>query len=95
MSKNVELLVEPDSPEARRDFLRKCGWFAAVTPLAIASLLAVASKPTEARASTYGGSNSQGDNNQGDNNQGNNNQGNNNRGNNNQGNNSQGSNPQQ
>ena len=54
MSKNVELLVEPDSPEARRAFLRKCGRFAAVTPPAMTMLLSVASVPTEARASTFG-----------------------------------------
>jgi hypothetical protein len=31
MSKYPKLPLEPDSPEARREFLRKCGRFAAVT----------------------------------------------------------------
>ena len=61
MSKNVELLVESDSPEDRREFLRKCGRFAAVTPPAMTLLLSVASVPTEARASTFG-NNGQGQN---------------------------------
>ena len=47
-------LVDPDGVNARREFLKKCGRFAAVTPPAITMLLAVASKPTEARASTIG-----------------------------------------
>ena len=54
MSKRPELPLEPDSPEARREFLRKCGRFAAVTPPAMTMLLSVASVPTEARASTFG-----------------------------------------
>ena len=62
MSKHPELpLDEPDSPEDRREFLRKCGRFAAVTPPAMTMLLSVASVPSEARASTFG-NNSQGQN---------------------------------
>ena len=51
--------------DARREFLKKCGRFAAVTPPAMALLLSVASVPTQARASTigWGGGNSQGGNN--------------------------------
>ena len=43
--------------EARRAFLVRCGRFAAVTPAAIALLLAVSSVPQEAHASTIGRSN--------------------------------------
>src|SRR5262245_54194997 len=42
MSKYPKLPLEPDSPEARRDFLRKCGRFAAITPPAMTMLLSVA-----------------------------------------------------
>ena len=38
--------------EARRQFLAKCGRFAAVTPPAMTMLLSVTLKPTEAHAST-------------------------------------------
>jgi hypothetical protein len=62
MGKYPELPLEPDSPEDRREFLRKCGRFAAVTPPAMTMLLSVASKPTEARASVFGSSNNQGQN---------------------------------
>ena len=61
MSKRPELPLEPDSPEARRAFLRKCGRFAAVTLPAMTLLLSVSSVPTEARASTFG-NNGQGQN---------------------------------
>ena len=61
MGKYPELPLEPDSPEDRREFLRKCGRFAAVTPPAMTMLLSVASKPTEALASTFG-NNGQGQN---------------------------------
>jgi len=57
-------LMEPDSISARREFLKKCGRFAAVTPPAMAMLLSVASVPSEAHASTWGGNN-QGGNSQG------------------------------
>jgi hypothetical protein len=57
-------LIEPDSISARREFLKRCGRFAAVTPPAMAMLLSVASVPTEAQASTLGGNN-QGGNSQG------------------------------
>jgi hypothetical protein len=40
--------------EARRAFLVRCGRFAAVTPPALATLLAVSSVPQEAHASTIG-----------------------------------------
>jgi hypothetical protein len=54
MSKHPELPLEPDSPEDRREFLRKCGRFAAVPPPAMTMLLSVASVPSQARASTFG-----------------------------------------
>ena len=38
----------------RREFLKKCGRFAAVTPPAMALLLSVSSIPKEAHASTIG-----------------------------------------
>ncbi len=70
---------DADQESARRAFLKRCGRFAAVTPPAMTMLLAVASTPTEARASTIGwksggrgytvGGNSQGQN-QGGNSQG-------------------------
>jgi hypothetical protein len=56
----------PSNPDDdRREFLRKCGRFAAVTPPAMAMLLSVASTPTEAHASTIGrrGGDQGGDNN--------------------------------
>ena len=40
--------------QERRDFLRRCGRFAVVTPPAMAILLTVSSVPREARASTIG-----------------------------------------
>jgi hypothetical protein len=57
-------LIEPESISARREFLKRCGRFAAVTPPAMAMLLSVASVPSEAHASTWGG-NKQGGNSQG------------------------------
>jgi hypothetical protein len=56
---------DPAELKARREFLRRCGRFAAVTPPAMTMLLAVATTPTEAHASTYGWGNQ---NNQGQNN---------------------------
>jgi hypothetical protein len=48
----------PSAPDDdRREFLRKCGRFAAVTPPAMTMLLAVASNPAAAHASTIGGGN--------------------------------------
>jgi hypothetical protein len=41
--------------QERRDFLVRCGRFAAVTPPAMTMLLAVAAKPIEAHASTVQG----------------------------------------
>lgn len=48
--------------EARRQFLARCGRFAAVTPPAMALLVSVAAAPDEAHASTVpgGGQNGQG-----------------------------------
>jgi hypothetical protein len=63
---------DPTESNARREFLLRCGRFAAITPPAMTMLLAVATTPTEAHASTYGWGNQ---NNQGQNN---NNQGKNN-----------------
>ena len=49
----IELeLGTPPEVEARREFLAKCGRFAAVTPPAMTLLLSVTLKPTEAHAST-------------------------------------------
>ena len=67
MSENPELPVPPDSLDDRREFLRKCGRFAAVTPPAMTMLLSVASKPTEAHASTFGNSQGRNGNSQGQN----------------------------
>jgi hypothetical protein len=39
--------------EARRQFVSRCGRFAAITPPAMTMLLAVASKPNQAHASGY------------------------------------------
>ena len=54
MDKSPEVPVDSGSPEARREFLKKCGRFAAVTPPAMALLLSVSSVPHEANASTIG-----------------------------------------
>jgi hypothetical protein len=54
MSKRPELPLDPDSPEARRDFLTKCSRFAAVTPPAMTLLRSVSSVPRKARASIIG-----------------------------------------
>ena len=45
--------IEKERQE-RREFLRRCGRFAAVTPPAMATLLVVSSVPKEAHASTIG-----------------------------------------
>jgi hypothetical protein len=45
---------DPTEDEDRRQFLLRCGRFAAVTPPAMTLLLAVAATPSEARASTIG-----------------------------------------
>jgi hypothetical protein len=55
--------ADSEDQDARREFLKKCGRFAVVTPPAMTMLLAVSTVPTEARASTIGwgqGGNSQG-----------------------------------
>ena len=54
MDESPEVPLDPGSPEARREFLKKCGKFAAVTPPAMAILLSVSSVPQEAFASTIG-----------------------------------------
>jgi hypothetical protein len=56
MDKDTLELGTPAEVEARREFLKKCGRFAAVTPPAMTVLLSVALKPTEAHASTVLGS---------------------------------------
>ena len=65
------MLNESDAAEAarRREFLKKCGRFAAVTPPAFTMLLSVASTPTEALASTFGNNQGQNGNKQGHNQQ--------------------------
>ena len=63
MSDKTEMPAEPEGPAARREFLKRCGRFAAVTPPAVTMLLEVAATPSEARASTIGwGGNRQGQN---------------------------------
>ena len=52
MDKDTLELGTPPEVEARRQFLKKCGRFAVVTPPAMTVLLSVALKPTEAHAST-------------------------------------------
>ena len=54
MDESPKVPLDSDSPEARREFLKKCGKFAAVTPPAMALLLSVSSVPQEAFASTIG-----------------------------------------
>jgi hypothetical protein len=67
MSDESEMVAEREGYAARREFLKRCGRFAAVTPPAMTMLLEVAATPSEARASTIGhrrgystGGNSQG-----------------------------------
>ena len=54
MSSSPELSDGREGPEARREFLKKCGRFAVVTPPAMTLLLSVSSLPREAYASTIG-----------------------------------------
>ena len=54
MSDNTEMPAEPEGHAARREFLKRFGRFAAVTPPAMTMLLEVAATPSEARASTIG-----------------------------------------
>jgi formiminotetrahydrofolate cyclodeaminase len=54
---------ETSEQKARREFLIRCGRFAAVTPPAITMLLEVSTVPREAHASTIGRQNNQGQNN--------------------------------
>jgi len=75
MSDKLTISGSPEDQAKRREFLKKCGRFAAVTPPAITLLLSVASVPKEAHASTigqhwgsWGNSQGGGNNNQGGNN---------------------------
>jgi hypothetical protein len=52
MEKKTTTLGTPEDRQARREFLARCGRFAAVTPPAMTALLTVATKPREAYAST-------------------------------------------
>jgi hypothetical protein len=52
MSDKARMVTEAHA--ARREFLKKCGRFAAVTPPALTLLLEAAAMPSEARASTIG-----------------------------------------
>jgi hypothetical protein len=54
MNESRKAPLDSESPEARREFLKKCGRFAAVTPPAMTLLLSVSSLPQEAQASTIG-----------------------------------------
>jgi hypothetical protein len=54
MSNSSELSDGHEGSEGRREFLKKCGRFAAVTPPAMTLLLSVSSMPKEAHASTIG-----------------------------------------
>ena len=66
MDDKPTVLADSQDQAERREFLKRCGRFAAVTPPAMALLLSVASVPKEAHASTIGfgqDGNSQGGNN--------------------------------
>jgi hypothetical protein len=54
MEEHTQVTDAGAEQEARRAFLMRCGRFAAVTPPAIATLLAVSSVPEVAHASTIG-----------------------------------------
>jgi hypothetical protein len=54
MADSKYVIHEASDTVARRAFLARCGRFAAVTPPAIATLLAVSSVPQDAHASTIG-----------------------------------------
>ena len=54
MSSSTDSFDGREGPEARREFLKKCGRFAVVTPPAMTLLLSVSSMPREAYASTIG-----------------------------------------
>ena len=63
LSDKTAMPIEPEGQAARREFLKRCGRFAAVTPPAMTMLLEVAAVPSQARASTIGwGGNGQGGN---------------------------------
>ena len=61
MSDKTTVGPEGQDQDDRRDFLKRCGRFAVVTPPAMTMLLAVSTVPTQARASTigWGGNNNQ------------------------------------
>jgi hypothetical protein len=69
MEKKITTLGTSEDRQARREFLARCGRFAAVTPPAMTMLLTVAAKPREAYASTILG-NGRGGNDQGNDHQG-------------------------
>jgi hypothetical protein len=52
MDENGEIPQTLEQRKARREFLARCGRFAAVTPPAMTMLLTVAATPNEAYAST-------------------------------------------
>ena len=55
MAENRDADLETEAQrQERREFLKRCGRFAAVTPPAMATLLVVSSVPKEAHASTIG-----------------------------------------
>jgi hypothetical protein len=54
MSNHRKSEVEDAERKARREFLVRCGRFAAVTPPMMTTLLTVSSLPREAQASTIG-----------------------------------------
>jgi formiminotetrahydrofolate cyclodeaminase len=60
----ADQLPKDETPEqkARREFLIRCGRFAAVTPPAMVMLLDASTVPSEAHASTIGWQNNQGQN---------------------------------
>jgi hypothetical protein len=52
-SMDTNIPEESAKQDVRRQFLLRCGRFAAITPPAMTMLLAVASTPDQARASGY------------------------------------------
>jgi hypothetical protein len=54
MSEQTKHEQEPGA-EARRDFLKRCGKYAIVTPPAVSLMLSAASKPAEAGIYSTGG----------------------------------------
>lgn len=56
MSERQDVGEDPKAAEARRDFLKRCGKYAVVTPPAVTLMLSAASRP--AKAGIYGNVNS-------------------------------------